>query len=184
MKKSIRSAYAKNSFKWVLVFFYLSAPVLTNAQQVEWLDSKLLSLEQSGDDNNANTSREIKSLYSDIHSMMNLSGGDIQQQGETAPELVDCDIQSIPLLYKSDKRYKKAAMLRIRIMQPADFLQAIDIARMTAFEGLKYICFLVSFNSCPADTEKNACVPDKVNKMILNSSGKPLLFLVTAEIPE
>ena len=184
MEKSLRSVFTKNSFKWVLIFFYLLVPILINAQQVEWLYPKLSSLEQSGDDNSVITSGEIKSLYSDIHPMINLNGGEIQRYGETAPELVDCDIQSLPLLYKSDKLYKKAVMLRIRITQPADFQQKIDLARMNAFEGLKYICFLVSFDSCPGDAGKNACVPDKVNKMIQNSSGKSLLYLAVAEIPE
>ena len=184
MKKSLQNQICRITRIPFLALIYLLLPAHSSSQQTELLKSKLASLELLGDDYSLRTAGEIKSLYSEIHPTINLSDGDTHRYGETAPELINSDISSIPLLYNNNPLYANARMLIIHVTQPADYLQQIDLARMAGFGGLKYICFVVCFNSCPDDTDKNACVHGKVNKMIINSSGKSLLYLATVEIPE
>ncbi len=175
---------AKITYLPILVLIFFLLPARSIAQQTELLKSRLASLELLGDDYSLRTAGEIKSLYSEIHPTIHLSDGMTHRYGETAPELVDCDISSIPLIYNDNALYANARMLIIHLTQPADLLQQIDVSRLVGFSGLKYICFLVSFDSCPGEVDKNGCVPAKVNKMILNSSGRSLQYLTTVEIPE
>ena len=177
-------AISKISFVSVLTIFTLLLSVPARAQQTELLDKKLSALQLQDDEYSLNTAGEIKSLYSEIHPSIQLSDGMTRRYGETSPELVDCDISSIPLLYNDNALYANARMLLIHVTQPADFQRQIDLSRLVSFKGLKYLCFLVSFDSCPGEVDKNGCVSAKVNKMILNSSGRSLLYLTSVEIPE
>ena len=175
---------AKITYLPILVFIFFLLPAQSSAQQTELLDKKLSALQLQDDEYSLNTAGEIKSLYSEIHPSIHLTDGMTHRYGETAPEIVDCDISSIPLIYNDNALYANARMLIIHLTQPADLLQQIDVSRLVGFSGLKYICFLVSFDSCPGEVDKNGCVPAKVNKMILNSSGRSLQYLTTVEIPE
>ena len=175
---------AKITYIPILVLIFFLLPARSIAQQTELLKSRLASLELLGNDYSLRTAGEIKSLYSEIHPSIHLTDGITHRYGETSPELVDCDISSIPLLYNDNALYANARMLLIHVTQPADFQRQIDLSRLVSFKGLKYLCFLVSFDSCPGEVDKNGCVSAKVNKMILNSSGRSLQYLTTVEIPE
>lgn len=175
---------AKITYIPILVLIFFLLPARSIAQQTELLKSRLASLELLGNDYSLRTAGEIKSLYSEIHPSIHLTDGITHRYGETSPELVDCDISSIPLLYNDNALYANARMLLIHVTQPADFQRQIDLSRLVSFKGLKYLCFLVSFDSCPGEVDKNGCVSAKVNKMILNSSGRSLLYLTSVEIPE
>ena len=175
---------AKITYLPILVLIFFLLPARSIAQQTELLKSRLASLELLGDDYSLRTAGEIKSLYSEIHPSIHLSDVMTHRYGETSPELVDCDISSIPLLYNDNELYANVRMVRIHITQPADFQQQIDLSRLVGFGALKYVCFLVSFDSCQAGADNSTCVPEKVNKMIMNAAGKSWMYLAAVEIPE
>jgi len=177
-------AISKISYFSVLTIFtfLLSAPA--SAQKTELLNTKLSALQQLDNDYGITTAREIKSLYSDIQPMLCVSQGKWSRYGETSPELVDFDISSVPLLYNDNELYANVRMVRIHITQPADFQQQIDLSRMVGFGALKYVCFLISFDSCQTGADSKTCVPEKVNKMIVNAAGKSWMYLAAVEIPE
>lgn len=188
-KNTSRYPHKKGKLKVLTVAFTLITflglqGIKSHAQNVKWYKTQLADWKASDDSELTETALKVEKLITEIQPSLVAQSGRMERFGEAVPLVIDCDMSSLSLLYADNVLYNKVHALILRLTKAEDFGKVLNMSLLNSFYQLKYVYFLVSFDTCNNGGIINTCLPAKVSGLLNNADKTNYIYLVNLQIPE
>lgn len=108
----------------------------------------------------------LTSLLTEIHPSLYLVEGDANAYGDSSPEVLFCDVNSVSMLYDYEELFEHVQLIRIQIKY-GESLPEINLSNLVGFQNLKY--FYVEFTYDICGTQSDDCLEGMVQQNISNA---------------
>lgn len=116
---------------------------------------------------------QLTSLLTEIHPSIYLSDGEITTYGNSAPEVLYCDVASINKLYDSEELYEQVQLIKLQI-KSGEALPVIILANLVSFTNLDYFYVEFTFDIC--GEQSDACL-ESIVQQNLSTDGTTITVL-------
>jgi hypothetical protein len=102
----------------------------------------------------------------------------LELDGEFTAKVANVDLSSFGELYKQHPEFEDIELIRIRLKNPTDLNNKLEIGKLNQFNNLKYILLTVTFELCPENKTNIECQLSKINEMFTLSgeSNSTIIF--------
>jgi|GEM_PF-6057021 len=116
---------------------------------------------------------QLTSLLTEIHPSVYLSNGEITTYGNSAPEVLYCDVASVNMLYDSEELFDQVQLIKLQI-KSGEALPTIILNNLVSFTNLDY--FYVEFTYDICGGQSDACL-DAIVQQNISRDGTTITVL-------
>ncbi len=149
---------------------------------IQGLDSKLISMRQSAEASIQKEAENLSSLVNDLKPTLYYRNYQVIQSDDGIPVRINADAESLQLLAGSNPLFSQVQLLCIKIEKPEDIQSVLDLSDMTGFLNLKYIYFLCTYQLCADQPGDSLCEKQKIAAMLQGNETAGLNILYAVNI--